>query len=128
MAKLPEKAMELFNDVQALKVIATVDANGRPHLTPKGTLMAVDDETIAYSEMAGGKTKANLEATKQAAVLASKELKAWKVRGVLQGVHTSGDVFEGFKKTAKEKFGLDVNNVVLIKIEEVYTSSGKQVA
>ncbi len=128
MAKLPEKAMELFNDVQAMKIIATVDATGKPHLTPKGTMMAIDDETIAYSEMAGGKTKANLEATKQAAVLACKELKAWKVRGVLQGVHTCDDVFEQFKKTVKEKLGLDINNVVTIKVEEVYTSSGKQVA
>ena len=128
MAKLPDKAMELFNDLQAMKIIATVDATGKPHLTPKGTIMAIDDETIAYSEMAGGKTKANLESTKQAAVLACKELKAWKVRGVLQGVHTSGDVFEQFKKTAKEKLGLDINNVVTIKVEEVYTSSGKQVA
>ena len=128
MAKLPEKAIELFNDPQALKVIATVDAAGKPHLTPKGTMMAFNDETIAYSEMAGGKTKANLEATKQAALLACKELKAWKVRGVLQGVYTSGETFEQFKKTAKEKFGLDVNNVVLIKVEEVFTSSGKKVA
>jgi len=128
MAKLPEKAMELFNDLQAMKIIATVDATGKPHLTPKGTIMAIDDETIAYSEMADGKTKANLESTKQAAVLACKELKTWKVRGVLQGVHTSGDVFEQFKKTAKEKLGLDINNVVTIKVEEVYTSSGKQVA
>ena len=128
MAKLPEKAMDLFNDLQAMKIIATVDATGKPHLTPKGTLMAIDDETIAYSEMAGGKTKANLESTKQAAVLACKELKAWKVRGVLQGVHTSGDVFEQFKKTAKERLDLDVNNVVTIKVEEVYTGGGKQIA
>jgi predicted pyridoxine 5'-phosphate oxidase superfamily flavin-nucleotide-binding protein len=128
MAKLPEKAMELFNDLQALRVIATVDATGKPHLTPKGSMMAIDDETIAYSEMAGGKTKANLEATKQAAVLACKELKAWKVRGVLRGIYTSGPLFEQFKKTAKEKLGLDVNNVVAIKVEEVYTSSGKKVA
>jgi len=128
MAKLPEKAIELFNDNQAMKVIATVDAQGKPHLAPKGTMMALDDETIAYSEMAGGKTKANLEATRQAALLACKELKAWKVRGVLQGIHTSGDVFERFKKTAKEKFGLDVNNVVVIRVEEVFTSSGKKIA
>jgi len=120
--------MELFNDLQAMKVIATVDATGKPHITPKGSMMAIDDETIAYSEMAGGKTKANLEATKQAAVLACKELKAWKVRGVLRGVYTAGDIFEQFKKTAKEKFGLDVNNVVTIKVEEVYTSSGKKIA
>jgi predicted pyridoxine 5'-phosphate oxidase superfamily flavin-nucleotide-binding protein len=128
MVKLPEKAMELFNDLQAMKVIATVDATGKPHITPKGSMMAIDDETIAYSEMAGGKTKANLEATKQAAVLACKELKAWKVRGVLGGIYTSGDVFEQFKKTAKEKFGLDVNNVVTLKVEEVYTGGGKQIA
>jgi len=118
----------LFNDLQAMKVIATVDATGKPHITPKGSMMAIDDETIAYSEMVGGKTKANLEATKQAAVLACKELKAWKVRGVLRGVYTAGDIFEQFKKTAKEKFGLDVNNVVTIKVEEVYTSSGKKIA
>jgi hypothetical protein len=128
MARLPEKAVELFNDLQAMKVIATVDATGKPHLTPKGTMMAIDDETIAYSEMAGGKTKANLESTKQAAMLACKEQKAWKARGVLQGVYTSGDVFEQFKKTVKEKLGLDVNNVVTIKVEEVYTGSGKKVA
>ena len=127
MAKLPEKAMDLFNDLQALKVVATVDATGKPHIAPKGSLMAIDDETIAYAEMAGGKTKANLESTKQAAVLTCKELKAWKLRASLQGVYTSGDVFEQFKKTAKEKMGLDVNNVVILKVEEVYTGGGKQI-
>ena len=127
MAKLPEKAMDLFNDLQSMKVIATVGATGKPHLTPKGSMMAIDDETIAYAEMAGGKTKANLEATKQAAVLACKELKAWKVTGSLRGIYTSGDVFEQFKKTAKEKLGLDINNVVLINVEEVYTGGGKQI-
>ncbi len=60
MAKLSEKAMELFNDHQAMKVMAAVDAADKPHLTPKGTMMAIDDETIAYSEMAGGRAKANL--------------------------------------------------------------------
>jgi len=127
MTKLPEKAMALFNDIEAMKVIATVDSNGKPHMAPKGSMMAIDDETIAYAEMAGGKTKANLEATKQAAVLACKELKAWKINGILQGIYTSGDVFEQFQKTAKEKLGLDVNNVVLIKVEDIFTGGGKQI-
>ena len=120
--------MELFNDHQAMKVMAAVDAADKPHLTPKGTLMAIDDETMAHSEMAGGRAKANLEATKQAAVLAYRELKGWKARGGLQGIYTSGDVFEQFKKRAKEKLGLDVNNVVTIKVEEVFTSAGKKIA
>ena len=47
---------------------------------------------------------------------------------MLQGVYTSVDAFEQFKKRAKEKLGLDVNNVVTIKVEEVFTSAGKKIA
>ena len=127
MAKLPKEAMDLFNDLQAIKVIATVDTLGKPNVAVKGSLMAIDDETIVYAEMAGGKTKANLEWTKQAAVIACKGMTAYQVKGDFQGFKTSGDVFEQFSRQVKERLNLDVKNVGTIKIEEVY-SRGKKIA
>jgi len=127
MAKLPEEAMDVFNDPKAIRVIATVDASGKPNVAAKGSLMAIDEETIAYAEMYGVKTKANLESTKKAAVLAIKDRAAYQVKGDFQGFQTSGDVFGQVSKLAKERFNLDIKNVGIIKIEEVY-SRGKQIA
>ena len=128
MNKLPKEAMDLFNDPQASKVIATVDANGKPNVAAKGTLMAVDEETIAYSEMAGAKTRANLESTKKAAVLVFKGRTTYQVKGDFQGFQTSGDVFGQVAKQVKERLNIDIKNVGIIKVEEVYGIGGRKIA
>mgnify|MGYP005851940123 CR=1 FL=1 len=63
MAKMPKEVVEFFQQdpVKVPKVIATVDANGVPNVVPKGSLMAVDEETIAYADLAPGKTRSNLK-------------------------------------------------------------------
>jgi len=127
MAKLPQEAMDFLNDPKALKLIATVDANGKPNVATKGSVMTIDDETVAYAEMAGTKTRTNLEATKRAAVLACKGLKSYQAKGVFQGFQTSGDIFQRVAKQLKEAFNLDANNVGIIKVEEVYCG-GKKIA
>ena len=125
MAKLPQEAMDLFNDPKALKLIATVDAVGKPNVAAKGSVTAIDDETIAYVEMAGTKTRTNLEATKKAAVLACKGMKSYQAKGVFQGFQTSGNIFQRVAKQLKEAFNLDAKNVGIIKVEEVYCGSKK---
>ena len=128
MAKMPEKTMGLFNDPQAMKMIATVDGEGRPNIAAKGSMMALDDETIVYAEMGGARTKANVEVHKQVAVIVCKEFKAYQVKGEFQGFETSGDTYEQFAKHVKEKLGLDVNNAAIIKVGEVFSGGGKQIA
>ena len=81
MAKMPKEAVELFNDPQASKVIATVDANGTPNVTPKGSLLAIDAETIAFAETRdSSKTKANLEVTKKGAAVVFKQSQSSQVK------------------------------------------------
>jgi hypothetical protein len=75
--------------------------------------------------MAGTKTKANLEATKKAAVLACKGMKSYQAKGVFQGFQTSGNIFQRVAKQLKEAFNLDAKNVGIIKVEEVYCGSKK---
>lgn len=122
MAKMPQEAVDLFKDPQASKVLATVDANGAPNVAPKGSLTALDAETIAFADIAGGKTRANLEATKKAAAAVFKMPVGYQVKGTLQGFQTSGPVFDNFAKMLKS-MGMDVQAVGIMKVEEVYSLS-----
>jgi len=49
------------------KVLTTCDATGTLNVVPKGTLSAVDEETIAFADIRGDKTNANLKATSKTA-------------------------------------------------------------
>lgn len=51
MAKLTKEIMETLNDPETLKVLATTDEKGIPHTVVKGSLKALDNETIAYMEL-----------------------------------------------------------------------------
>jgi hypothetical protein len=72
MAKMLKEVMDLFNDREASKVLETIDAAGSLNVAPKGSLAAIDQETIAYAEVAGGKPEANLEAIKKVVAAAFK--------------------------------------------------------
>lgn len=57
--KLPAKAIDLI-ETWRLGFVATVSADGRPNVSPKGTFIVLDDETIAFGEMRSPNTMANL--------------------------------------------------------------------
>ena len=123
MATLPEEAMELFNDMNASKAIATVDAAGELNLGPKSSLAAVDPQTLAFADIFGSQTRQNLEATKKTSVIAFKNappFPGWRVRGIFQGFQTSGPVFDGFAKQMKKAMNLDIRAVGIISVDEVF--------
>jgi predicted pyridoxine 5'-phosphate oxidase superfamily flavin-nucleotide-binding protein len=47
-------------DEQKFGYVATVGADGAPNLSPKGTFLALDGETIAFAEMRSPNTLANI--------------------------------------------------------------------
>jgi len=135
MAKLPEDAVNLFNDPAASKAMATVDPQGDINLGPKGSLMAVDPETLAFADIFGTKTRANLEATKKAVVIAFKPsapFPGYRVKGTFAGFQTAGPLFEQFAKQIKQMLNLDIRAVGVIKVDEVYNltppKAGEKVA
>lgn len=57
--KLPAKAIETI-ETWRLGFVATVSSEGRPNVSPKGTFIVLDDDTIAFGEMRSPNTMANL--------------------------------------------------------------------
>ncbi|VUT24585.1 MAG: hypothetical protein MASP_00597 [Candidatus Methanolliviera sp. GoM_asphalt] len=113
--------MDVFNDPSASKALATVDSEGTPNVVPKGTLSAIDEETIAFADIFGDKTNKNLETTKKAAASAFKMPPAgYQIKGTFQGFQRSGPLFDKFAKQVKEMLGMDIKSVGTIKVEEMF--------
>ena len=74
MTKLPQEILDLVKSQETQKIVATVDKNGIPNVTVKGSLMAPDNETLAFADLYGQKTRTfnNLNDTKKVSILVYK--------------------------------------------------------
>ena len=125
MAKMPKEVIDMLKDPQASKALATCDEAGKLNVVPKGSLTAVDEETIAFADIFGDKTNVNLKATQKAAVAVFKlELPpvGYQVKGTFQGFQTSGPLFDSFATRIKELFKLDIKALGVISVDEVYAT------
>jgi predicted pyridoxine 5'-phosphate oxidase superfamily flavin-nucleotide-binding protein len=125
MAKMPKEVMDMLNDLQSSKVLATCDDAAKLNAVPKGTLAAIDDETLAFADIFGDKTNVNLKATHQAAVAVfTMDLPpvGYQIKGTFQGFQTSGPLFDTFAQKVKELLKLDIRAVGVIKVDEVYAA------
>jgi predicted pyridoxine 5'-phosphate oxidase superfamily flavin-nucleotide-binding protein len=134
MAKMPKEVMDVFNDPASAKVLATAGTLLEINAVPKGSLIALDEETIAFADIFGGKTNKNLEANKTVAALAFKTspVEGYQVKGTFLGFQTSGELFDRFAKEVKSRIKLSIKSVGTIKVEEVYAVAppqpGKKIA
>jgi len=125
MAKMPKEVMDMLKDPQAPKALATCDDAAKLNVVPKGTLTAVDDETMAFADIFGDKTNVNLKATQKAAAAVftmSLPPVGYQVKGTFQGFQNSGLLFDTFAKQVKEMLNLDIKAVGVIKVDEVYAA------
>jgi predicted pyridoxine 5'-phosphate oxidase superfamily flavin-nucleotide-binding protein len=139
MAKIPDEVAELLKNRETPKIVATVGQDGVPNATIKGSIMAIDDATLAFADLYGGKSRTftNLQETKQVSVLVFKfpfapPLAAYQIKGKFDQYLTSGPVFDQFAKVIKELIGADITGVATMKVDSVYSQApqdaGKKVA
>jgi len=53
--------VKIFLNGQKLGYVATVSANDMPNLSPKGTIIAWDEDTLAFADIRSPNTMKNLE-------------------------------------------------------------------
>lgn len=139
MAKMPKEVIELVKDQVSPKIVATVDKDGIPNVTVKGSLMTPDDETLAFADLYGRKTRTfnNLTETKKVSVLVYKvpmepPFPAYQIKGRFVEYQTSGPLFDQFKKVIKDAMGFNIAGVGIAKVEGVYSQApqdkGKQIS
>jgi predicted pyridoxine 5'-phosphate oxidase superfamily flavin-nucleotide-binding protein len=127
--------MELFNDPGSAKVLATAGTTAlEVNAVPKGSLTALNEDMVAFADIFGDKTNKNLQLNKKVSALAFKTspVEGYQVKGTFLGYQTSGDLFDRFAKTVKEKIKLEIKAVGIIRVDEVYAVAppepGKKIA
>lgn len=120
MGKMPKEVIELINDPQTVKVLATVDVDKNPNAVIKGSTIAIDDDTIAFADIFGDKTNANLKSNNKIALLVfNMPLGGYQIKGVFQGFQSSGALLDKFTEML-EPHKLGPKAVGTIKVKEVY--------
>jgi hypothetical protein len=107
----------------SLGFVATVTKDGRPHVSPKGTFLVLDDNTIAFGEIRSPGTMANLGHRAEAEVNFVDQWlrKGVRIRGAVR-VLEPGAEFDGLIGKWRDVWGdlADrINALVLISADEV---------
>ncbi|MHB8917030.1 MAG: pyridoxamine 5'-phosphate oxidase family protein [Desulfocucumaceae bacterium] len=106
--------------------VATADENGSPSVGPKGSTSALDDETIAFAEIVGGRTYNNLLANPRVAVVVvdREAREGYRFVGRTE-METAGPVYDAYTERLKG-MGLPAPKaVVKVRVEEIYDISVK---
>ena len=94
MAKLPKSAIQTI-ETWRLGFIATVARDGTPNVSPKGTFIVLNDETIAFGEMRSPNTVENLKTQSEVEVNFVDVLtrRGVRIRGKAMVVRADSDEF-----------------------------------
>ena len=118
MAKIPAEARNIIAKVMPA-FVATASKDGRPNVSPKGSFRVLDDEHVAFAEMASPHTIANLRDNPQVEAMVF-DPETWggcRIRGKAE-ILESGDLFESFKAEFAA-LKMNVRRVVKIAVEDV---------
>ncbi len=120
MKKISSKVKNFLNS-QKLGYVATVSPQGGPNLSPKGTIIAWDDETIVFADIRSPNTIQNLEKNPGLEINVVDPIlrKGYRVKG--QGtIIKDGKIYENVLKHYR-KIGVKspIGAIVLVKIDEI---------
>jgi len=118
MAELSEEAKKIIKEVIPA-LVATASKEGKPNVSPKGSFRVLDDEHVAFAEMASPNTIANLKENPQVAVLVF-DPDTWggcRISGKAE-ILESGDLVDSFKAQFAP-LKMEVRSVVRIAVENV---------
>jgi predicted pyridoxine 5'-phosphate oxidase superfamily flavin-nucleotide-binding protein len=110
-------------DEQKVGYVASVDADGTPNLSPKGTFLVLDDEHIMFGEMRSPKTVENISENPVVEVnfvdLFSR--KGFRCKGPAYFVDKHSEKFDELVPRFKEQWGSELcalfNGIVIIEVE-----------
>jgi hypothetical protein len=126
MVKMPDEVFQAVNNPKAGKTLATVRADGTPHIIQVGSVMAPSPDMIAFGAILMKETGKNLEATKKAgkmvSVLVTVEMKSYQVHAKVKDYATSGPLFDKMNEVLKG-LGLKANGVWTLEPAEVWNQS-----
>lgn len=126
MVKMPDEVFQALNNPKAVKVLATVRADGSPHVIQVGSIIAPSPEMVAFGAILMKETGKNLEAAKthkkKVTVLVTADMKSYQINGMVKDYVTSGPLFDKMNEHLKT-LGLKAAGVWTLEPTDVWNQS-----
>lgn len=124
MVKLTDEMKEMIRTGCCL--VATADKDGWPNIGPKGSVMVVDDATLAFGELVGRQTYSNVKNNPKVAVAVVDFAKrsGYRFLGEAQ-TETSGDLYDKMAGFFEKMKLPKPKAVIRLKLNAVYDLSVK---
>lgn len=119
MSVLTEQMKELVKSGRCL--VATAGKDGWPNVGPKGSVVVVDDSTLAFGEVTGRQTYKNLQENPKAAiaVMDYEQRLGYRFVGPAE-LETEGPLYEKFAQRFAEMKLPRPAAAVKVKVEAIY--------
>ncbi|KAF0219119.1 MAG: hypothetical protein FD174_2205 [Geobacteraceae bacterium] len=124
--QLTNEIIDLLNNQETTKVLATLDADGFPHAALKQSLQPGENDTILYLEfLESSRTNKNLVRSiwfdkKVAIALRGQGGECYQIKGTPVKTHIAGPLFQEHYAAVREKHGdVDLAAVWVIEPEEI---------
>lgn len=128
--RLDKNIIELFENDETVKILATIDDKGVPHAVLKQTLHVNDEKNLVYLELLeSSRTSKNLLRSlwfdrKVSATIKSKDNQSYQIIGKPVKALIAGPVFQKYYVDLREKLpAADLAVVWIIEPEEVYNQT-----
>ncbi len=126
-----ENVSKLFMDKESVKVVSTVSKEGEIHSIVAGSVMVVDDNTMAVAEVFMNTTSGNLAVNNTVSLLAVKGMESYLVVGKVQKRNTDGALYDTLSETFA-KMNMQIKAVWTFSVDKIYDESagpngGKQI-
>jgi len=120
MAGIPDRILDILAEPRSVKMIGTVNNSGIPNVVVISTISVLDPETIAFADIALGKTKKNLERNgKLTVTVTGMEKEAYQIRCKFDHFETTTPLFDLWREVIWEKMMMDLKGVAIAKVTEV---------
>ena len=117
-----ENVSNLFKDQESVKVISTVSKDGEIHSIVAGSIMVLDDNTMAVAEVFMNTTSANLAVNDKLSLLACKGMESYLVNATVQKRHVDGPLFDNFSQQFA-KMNMKIKGVWTFDVDKIYDES-----
>jgi hypothetical protein len=113
MSILSKNIIDLINDSESIKLVATSDENGNPHIAFKGCLTVLEDGNLAFAEaFEGSQTSINLTRgiwfnNNVELTVRGKDEQTFQIIGKPYKYVYTGELFKKFYQSARKKWGAD---------------------
>jgi predicted pyridoxine 5'-phosphate oxidase superfamily flavin-nucleotide-binding protein len=124
---LIEDAHKSLIEEVGLCFVATASSDGEPNVSPKGSILVLDDDHLAFAEIMSPGSRANLEQNERVAVYVCRpeKFQGFQFKGTAE-LSKDGPVYDRLAASIKEK-GLKlppIQNAVKIRIKEIRALGG----